>query len=128
AGWSIRSAASTADGGFVLLARHGTRVDQVFVAPNLQPLPGADDGLHVTADRALPPDVRNLGTRLPVALRLTFGPPAPTPMPPPPPPPPPPPASAPPALDPQIERALREMLSPLIARMLAEGRTGPEGR
>lgn len=125
----LLAAAAERDGAVALLTGPRSKVARVFVSPNLRPAFGLPETLTVTLDRQLPPQLRTIGGYQPIALRLTLDgeprPPQVAPAPPPPPDPPPPPP--PPAPDDQLERRIRDMLAPILAKMLAEARPLPGG-
>jgi len=130
----ILAAAADRDGAVALLTGPRSRIGHVFLSPNLRPALGAAEAYTVTRDRELPPLLRALGGHQPIALRLTLeAEPRPAPAPPPPPVPtepfvtattPP----APPAIaDDDLERRIKDVLGPLLARLLAENRPQPGG-
>ncbi len=128
AGYPARLAASGPDGSLVMLDSGPSRVERVFLSPNLTLLPDAPVELVVSIDRELPPSTQSVAPHAPLAVRLVFGP------------------SPPPtlpsslaqneprvparnepetpsrALDTDLERALTNLLSPIIARLVAEAR------
>jgi V8-like Glu-specific endopeptidase/pimeloyl-ACP methyl ester carboxylesterase len=125
------------DGAIAFLTSSASRVDQIFVSPNLTLAVGQSEGLTVARDRSLPQSVTSLSRPHPLAFRLSFAS-APTmetpPLDQPPIPPQPPspalepfssPASSTPSvlvIDADFEQKLRDMLTPIIAKILAENR------
>ncbi len=117
----LLAAAAGRDGAVALLTGPRSKVDRVFVSPNLRPAFGGPEALTVARDRELPPLLRAVGGHQPIALRLsldgekttTAAPPALAPAPAPPPP-----------DDDTLERRLRDMLAPILAQFLAEVRSG----
>ena len=119
----LLAAAAERDGAVALLTGPRSKVDRVFVSPNLRPAFGGPETLTVTRDRELPPLLRALGGHQPIALRLSLdGEPRAVPM-----------ASpgpqalapaAAPLPDDELERRIRDMLAPILAKFLAEVRSG----
>ena len=119
------AAAAESDGAVALLTGPRSKVAQVFVSPNLLPAFGVPEILTVARDRELPPALRALGGHQPIALRLALdGDPRPpwtaSPIPPalgrPP---------SPPVVDDDLERRVRDMIAPILAKLLAEARPRP---
>jgi V8-like Glu-specific endopeptidase len=118
-------AAAKRDGAVALLAGPRSKVAQVFVSPNLLPAFGVPEAVSVARDRELPPIFRTLAGNQPVALRLALDadprPPStinlaaipverPQPTPP---------------VD-DLERRVRDMIAPILAKLLGEVRP-PKG-
>jgi V8-like Glu-specific endopeptidase len=123
----LLAAAADRDGAVALLIGPRSKVVQVFTSPNLRPAFGVPEILSVAFDRALPPLLRSFGGHQPIALRLVLDP-APKPRPAPP-------TSRPlvplnppdqqPALrlnDQELETRIRDILTPILAKLLAEAR------
>ena len=118
----LLAAAADRDGALALLTGPRSKVSQVFVSPNLQPAFGVPEALTVARDRDFPPGLRTLGGNQPIALRLSLdGDPrspsnanaAPVPL------------ERPPAAhldDHDLERRVRDMIAPILAKLLAEAR------
>ncbi len=136
-GRDLLAAAADRDGALALLTGPRSKVSRVFASPNLRPAFGVPETLAVTRDRELPALLNTLGGHQPIAFRLTLDAtprPAPTPPPAPPTPTPPPtspaipptpPATAP--TDDDLERRIRDMLMPILAKILADARPQPPG-
>ena len=120
------AAATERDGAMALLTGPRSKVERVFVSPNLLPAFGMPEALSVTRDRDLPAIFRSLGGSQPFALRLALDagprpssiavarvPIIPVDYPP---------ATAP---DDDLERRVRDMIAPVLAKILAEARTPP---
>jgi len=127
----LLAAAADRDGAVALLTGPSSKVGQVFVSPNLRPAFGVPETLCVTRDRELPARLRALGGHQPIALRICLDG-EPRVVPPPPEPPPAPPAfvPAPPAAAPNdddLERRIKDMLAPLLAKLLGDMRPQPGG-
>ena len=125
----LLAAAAERDGALALLTGPRSKVARVFVSPNLRPAFGVPETLRVTRDRELPALLKTLGGHQPIAFRLSLDAtprPAATPPPPPVAPPPPEPPPAPPTDD-DLERRIRDMLAPILAKILAEARPQPDG-
>ena len=124
----LLAAADPSDGAVVLLPGE-CALSGVFVSPNLRPVVDPSASLTPARDRALPASLESLPGPRPIALRISLDRPAVTPLP-----------SAvdlpllaTPAvpragegLDLLIERKLRDLLGPVVSRLLAETR-GIEG-
>ena len=120
----LLAAAADRDGAVALLTGPRSKVAQVFVSPNLLPAFGLPEALSVARDRELPSIFRALGGNQPIALRLALdGDPRP-------------PSTANPAPGPldhptpdtkddDLERRVRDMIAPILAKLLAEGRPEP---
>ena len=117
----LLAAAAERDGAVALLTGPRSKVSQVFASPNLLPAFGVPETLIVARDRELPPMLRALGGTQPIALRLALDPD------------PRPPSAAPPTsprIDPHpaispdddLERRVRDMIAPILAKLLAEAR------
>jgi Trypsin-like peptidase domain len=119
----LLAAVADRDGAVVLLTGPRSKVAQVFVSPNLLPTFNLPETFRVIQDRELPPILRSLGGAQPIALRLSFDggprppsninlvPPAPAPL----------------ITDDDLERRIRDMLAPILAKLLAEARPGSGG-
>jgi len=121
----LLAAAAGLDGAVALLTGPRSKVARVFVSPNLRPAFGLPETLGVTRDREFPARLRALGGHQPIALRLALdGEPRPAkPVPaipavlePP---------TGPPADD--LERRIRDILTPILAKLMAEARPAPGG-
>jgi V8-like Glu-specific endopeptidase len=111
-------AAADRDNAMALLTGPRSKVARVFVSPNLRPAFGVHEILSVARDRELPPALRAIGGPPPIALRLTLdddprpdSPVAPTT-----------PRPTPPLTVDDLENRLRDMLAPIVARLLEEVR------
>ena len=120
-------AAAGRDGAVALLTGPRSKVARVFVSPNLLPAFGVPEALSVARDRELPPILRTLEGHQPIALRLSLdgdprppstANPIPTDLHPP---------SSPQPGDDELERRVRDMIAPILAKLLAEIRTGSGG-
>jgi hypothetical protein len=119
----LLAAAAERDGALALLTGPRSKLARVFVSPNLLPTFGVPEVLWVTRDRELPPILRTLAGNQPIALRLALdGDPRP-------------PSTANPAAIPlaplpgsnlsdDLERRVRDMIAPILAKLLAEVRPG----
>jgi hypothetical protein len=120
-----RAAAVGPDGGCALVAAGAARIERAIVSGNLVPVLGGPPEIVAAVDRELPSGVRRVATREPIAVRLVFGPPRPL-------------GSEPATSDPSpaevaaapapaapLERALADLLAPLLARCLADLAKGP---
>jgi V8-like Glu-specific endopeptidase len=124
-GRDLLAAAAERDGAVALLTGPRSKVSQVFISPNLRPAFGVPETLSVTLDRELPPLLRSLGGHQPIALRLIFdGEPRAVHAP----------SIVPAALTTpatpdhdDLERRVRDMLAPILAKLLADVRTPPRG-
>ena len=133
-GHHLLAAAADREGAVALLTGPGSKVSRVFLSPNLRPAFGEPEILSITKDRELPPLLRSLGCHQPIALRLSLDgeprrspaspiltsliPTAPTPSTP---------SAAPPLpSDDELERRIRDMLAPVLAKLLAEVRPRPD--
>jgi Trypsin-like peptidase domain len=117
----LLAAAAERDGALALLTGPHSKVSQVFVSPNLLPAFGMPETLWVARDRELPPILRTLAGSQPIALRLALdGDPRP-------------PSTANPTTvplgsipantsDDDLERRVRDMIAPILAKLLAEVR------
>ena len=111
-------AAADRDHALALLTSPNSKVARVYVSPNLRPAFGVHETLSVARDRELPALLRAIGGPPPIALRLTLdGDPRPsspitstTPRP-----------ISPLTVD-DLESRLRDMLAPIVARLLDEVR------
>lgn len=122
----LLAAAADRDGAVALLTGPRSKVSQVFASPNLRPAFGVPEILSIAKDRELPPALRTLGGHLPIALRLVIdaaprpdrrsSQPEPAPS-----------TLVPSSADDDLERRIRDMLAPLLARFLAEARPHPGG-
>jgi hypothetical protein len=115
------------DGALALLARPDSPIDHVFTMPYLTPIAGPADRLTIVDDRDLPPGVESLGRTRPIALRIALNgrePAEPAPATSTPDPAPPPDDASPSTLadDPDLDRKLRDVLAPILARLLGESR------
>ena len=116
----LLAAAADRDGAVALLTGPRSKVARVFASPNLRPAFGVPETLTIIRDRELPPALRALGGPMPIAVRLCLdGEPRPIPT------------AAPPSPgnDPlapidgdDLERRVRDMLAPILAKLLAESR------
>ena len=120
-------AAAERDGAVALLTGPRSKVARVFVSPNLQPAFGVPEALSVARDRELPPALRALGGHQPIALRLSLdgdprppstASPIPTTLDRPP---------SPRPDDDELERRVRDMIAPILAKLLDEIRPKPGG-
>lgn len=90
----------------------------MIVSPNLFPAFGLPEILTVARDRELPAIFRTLASHRPIALRLALDSPPYSPSPARPT------TVAPPVpTEPDLERRVRDMIAPIIAKLLAEGRS-----
>ncbi|WP_435018129.1 trypsin-like serine peptidase [Tundrisphaera sp. TA3] len=122
-GGDLLAAASDRDGSLALLAGPRSQVRRVFASANLRPAFGNSDALAFPGDREMPARLRTLGGHLPIAFRLSLDE-DPRPKPP---------ADPGPALveppppqrpeDDELERRIRDILSPLLARLMSEMRS-----
>jgi hypothetical protein len=114
-------AAADRDNALALLTGPRSKVSKVFVSPNLRPAFGVHEILSVVRDREFPAALRTIGGSPPIALRLTLDedsrPSSPvastTPRP------------IPPLTVNDLENRLRDMLAPIVARLLEELRPRP---
>jgi hypothetical protein len=121
----LLAAAAERDGAVALLTGPRSKVSRVFASPNLRPAFGVPETLSVTVDRQFPPLLRSLDGHQPIALRLSLdGEPRVARVP----------GIVPTALatpsaptDDDLERRIRDMLTPILAKLLAEVRTPPGG-
>ena len=126
----LLAAAAERDGAVALLTGPRSKVAQVFVSSNLLPAFGVPESLTVARDRELPVLLRTLGGSQPIALRLSLdGEPrhsspssvTPTTLDRPP-------TAAPSAAaavaDDDLERRVRDMIAPILAKLLSEARPG----
>jgi V8-like Glu-specific endopeptidase len=111
-------AAADRENALALLTGPRSKVAKVFLSPNLRPAFGVHEILSVARDRQLPPRLRTIGGPQPIALRLTLdGDPRPEspitttkPRP------------IPPLTVDDLEHRLKDMLAPIVARLLDEVR------
>ncbi len=133
AGGLILAAGDPRDGAFALIADDASPVNRAFVTPNLKPAFDPTGRLSVIRDRAMPASLAARPGPAPIALRLGLDPadpprahrPEPDPLPlleAPPAAPHPPPAAPAVDLDALIEKRLRELLAPALAKILADAR------
>jgi V8-like Glu-specific endopeptidase len=127
----LLAAAADRDGAVALLTGQHSKVARVFLSPNLRPALGLPETLTIANDREFLPMLRALGGHQPIALRLSLdGEPRPVPAVDPTPPDVPAFASPPPALsitDDDLERRIKDMLAPILAKLLDEVRSRPAG-
>ncbi|HEV3166564.1 MAG TPA: serine protease [Isosphaeraceae bacterium] len=140
-GYELVTAAAERDGALAFLAGPASCVDQIFISPNLNPAIGRPECLVVTRDRTLPQSITSLTHPHPIAFRLALngaaqkeqaaGAPRAVPAP----------LTHPPGgRDPQrqpeptglvtdadFEQRLRDMLMPMIAKIVAETRQQASG-
>lgn len=122
-GGDLLAAVSDHDGAFAVVAGRGSKVGRVFGSPNLRPAFGPSEALSILRDRALPGRFRHLGGLQPIAVRLSLDlegrPAASTPFVEPEPDPGPPTI---PTIRPNddLERRIRDIITPLLARFLDE--------
>ena len=118
-------AAADRDGAVALLTGPRSKVSRVFVSPNLLPAFGVPETLTVARDREFPPMLRALGGQQPIALRLSLDAD------------PRPPSATPPTIplerphvippaDDDLERRVRDLIAPILAKLLSETRPRPE--
>lgn len=118
----LLAAAAERDGAVALLTGPRSKVAHVFVSPNLLPAFGVPETMTVARDRDFPPLLRAFGGNLPIALRLSLDE---GPRPPSNPTPPPATFASPPALaDDDLERRVRDLIAPILAKLLSEARPG----
>ena len=118
----LLAATAERDGAVVLLAGPRSKVAQVFISPNLLPAFGVPETLSIASDRELPPVFRTLASNQPIALRLvldgdhrpsSIANPASVPL------------DRPQPItfsDDDLERRVRDMIAPILAKLLAEAR------
>ena len=119
----LLAAAAERDGAVALLTGPRSKVSRVFVSSNLLPAFGMPEALTVARDRDLPALLRTLGGNRPIALRLSLdGEPRPIPAS----------IQVSPKLDRRVasndddlERRLRDLIGPVLAKLLAEARPTP---
>lgn len=68
----LLAAAAERDGAVALLTGPRSKVNRVFVSPNLRPAFGGPETLSVARDRELPQLLRAIGGHQPIALRLSL--------------------------------------------------------
>jgi hypothetical protein len=117
-GFEIWAAAGPRDGAVVLLAGPESRVEQIFVSPNLELAVGLPESLVVTRDRKLPAHVEELAEHHPIALRLVLNDqkpsrpladPVPVAL-----------VTPEPSLDSHLEQRIKDLLAPIIVQIIAE--------
>ncbi len=119
----VLAASAPIDGAAVLIPG-GSLPARVFLSPNLRPVLDPTARLAPAQDRALPASLAALPGPRPIALRIALDRAEPIPIPPPPPPlltPQPLPRSG-DGLDLLIERKLRDLLGPVVSKLLIEAR------
>ena len=119
------AAAADRDGAVALLTGPRSKVSQVFVSPNLLPAFGRPETLTVARDRELPRSLRTPGGHQPIALRLSID--SDTR----------PPSTSRPVLSPfqrsssvpsgndDLEQRVRDLIAPILAKLLTEIRPYP---
>ncbi len=111
-GRPILAAASSQNASVLLLPGEPSSIDSVFLTANTVPLvaPSAES-LALVRDRGFPETTRLVSSFDPVAIRLVLGDPKPLRA-----------SAVDPLslLDPDLERALRDLLSPLVARLAGD--------
>ena len=120
---SVLAATAPQDGAVAIVHSDVSPVVQFILSPNLRPYLDLRGQLTIAVDRDLPASLKPLRGPSPIALRLSFDPADASPVPVATPPPIPielPPDSA--SLDAIIERKLRDLIGPLVAKLVAEAR------
>jgi hypothetical protein len=124
------AAANPRDGAVVFVSGRSSTVSQVFVSQNLHPTLDLTGRLTIAHNRTLPASARSFTGPLPFALRVSLDAAETAPLPEPPPRPPLVPTALSPAhsgLDALIEQKIRDILTPVVAKIVADARGQPEG-